>query len=174
MAAAVAALLAVGVSRAGQPRTADQRELTIAKQLACPVCDGESVAESQAASAVQIRGRIKELVDAGQLSDTEIAEVIDAAYQDDLALEPSGSGIDALAWALPAIVAVVAAAGLVAAFGRWRRAAVAGVSDADRDLVARALAGAPTDRSPDTAGRSPDMAGPSPDMAGDRAATHES
>ena len=157
MACAVAALLAVGVHRAGQPRTADQRELAIAKQLACPVCDGESVAESQAASAVQIRGRIKELVDAGQLSDTAIAETIDAAYQDDLALEPSGSGIDSLAWALPAVVAVIAAAGLVAAFGRWRRAAVAVPSDDDRDIVAQALADAkagltadvPTDREPD-------------------------
>ncbi len=142
MAGAVAALLAIGVNRAGQPRTADQRELAIAKQLACPVCDGENVAESQAASAVQIRGRIKELVDAGQLSDVEIAETIDAAYQDDLALEPSGSGIDALAWALPAIVAVVATAGLIAAFGRWRKAATSVVSDADRDIVARALADA--------------------------------
>ncbi len=148
MACAVAAMLAVGVSRAGQPRTADQRELAIAKQLACPVCDGESVAESQAASAVQIRGRIKDLVDAGQLSDTEIAETIDAAYQDDLALSPSGSGIDALAWALPAVVAVVAIAGLIAAFGRWRRAAVSLVSDSDRDIVARALADAATAQEP--------------------------
>lgn len=148
MACAVAALLAVGVSRAGQPRTADQRELAIAKQLACPVCDGESVAESQAASAVQIRGRIKDLVDAGQLSDVEIAETIDAAYQDDLALQPSGSGLDALVWALPAVVAVVAAAGLIAAFGRWRRAAASVVSDADRDLVAQALARDAPDREP--------------------------
>ncbi len=146
MACVVATLLGVGIARSGQPRTADQRELKIARSLACPVCDGESVAESQAPSAVQIRGRISELVAAGQLSDGEIARTIDAAYQDDLALAPSGSGVDALAWALPAAAAVLAAAGLAAAFGRWRRDGPVTVSEADRRLVAAALVEAGAER----------------------------
>lgn len=139
IAVVTAALLAVGVARAGEPRTADERELSIAKRLACPVCDGESVAESNADSARQIRGQVAELVAAGQLDDDAIVQRIDASYQDELALTPSGSGVDVLAWVLPAVAAALAGAGLATAFARWRRASVPTVSAADRELVAQAL-----------------------------------
>ena len=56
-------------------------------------------------------------------------------------LVPKASGVDALVWVLPVVVLVVSAAGLVVAFGRWRReAAAAGApTAADRELVALAL-----------------------------------
>ena len=139
----LAALLAVGIQRAGAPRTADERELAIYERLACPVCDGESVAESRAESAVQIREVVAELVVAGQLTDAQIVEQIDASYVEELELTPSRSGIDLLVWVLPAVVMVGAIAGLVAAFSRWRRMPRAeGPSDDDRRLVAAAMADA--------------------------------
>ena len=139
----LAALLAVGIQRAGQPRTADERELAIYERLACPVCDGESVVESRAEAAVQIREVVAGLVVAGQLTDDQIVEQIDASYVEELELTPSGSGIDLLVWVLPAVVMVGAIAGLVTAFARWRRApAASGPTDADRELVAAALADA--------------------------------
>jgi cytochrome c-type biogenesis protein CcmH len=137
----LATLLAVGAQRAGEPRTADERELAIHERLACPVCDGESVAESRAESAIQIRAVVAELVGEGRLTDDEIVEQIDAAYVQELELSPGGSGVDLLVWVLPAVAFVGAAAGLIAAFVRWHRApGAAPPSDADRQLVAAALA----------------------------------
>lgn len=136
----LAALFAVGVQRAGEPQTADEREQAIYERLACPVCDGESVAESRSASAVQIREVVEALVVEGQLTDDEIVTRIDAGYPEELELTPSRSGIDLIVWVLPAVAFVGAAAGLAAAFVRWRRTpAPGGPSEADRELVAAAL-----------------------------------
>lgn len=136
----LAGLLAVGVQRAGEPQTADERELAIFQRLACPVCDGESVAESRSASAVQIREVVEGLVVEGQLTDDEIVAQIDNSYLEELELIPSRSGVDLIVWVLPAVVFVGAVAGLMAAFLRWRREPqAAGPSDADRALVASAL-----------------------------------
>ncbi len=145
MAMIVAGLLAVGVSRAGEPRTADQRVQAIAKRLACPVCNGESVADSRATSANQIRTNIEALVAEGRLDDDAIVAEVDANYEDDLSLVPAGSGLDALAWILPVVAAVGGVGGLVAAFARWRRRPdPTGPSAADRELVEAALR-APSD-----------------------------
>ncbi|MGD9704228.1 MAG: cytochrome c-type biogenesis protein CcmH [Acidimicrobiia bacterium] len=144
----LAALLAIGVQRAGEPRTADERELAIYERIACPVCDGESVAESRAESAVQIREVVAQLVVDGQLTDDEIVSQIDASYVEELELTPSASGLDLLVWVLPAVVFVGAAAGLIAVFLRWRRApGGTGPSDEDRALVAAALAESETSAS---------------------------
>jgi cytochrome c-type biogenesis protein CcmH len=141
MAAALLALLTVGVRRANEPSTADERVQSIAKRVACPVCDGESVAESRASSAVQIRNEIEQLVIDGQLNDNDIVLSIDDRYPESLALLPSSSGIDLAIWMLPAFAGVGGAAGLVIAFARWRQQTVVvnGPSEADRRLVEAAL-----------------------------------
>jgi cytochrome c-type biogenesis protein CcmH len=137
----LAALLAIGVQRAGQPRTADEREQAIYERLACPVCDGESVVESRAESAVQIREVVARLVVEGQLTDDEIVTQIDASYVEELALTPGRSGLDLLVWVLPAIAFVGAVAGLIAVVLRWQRTPrAAAPNDEDRAIVAAALA----------------------------------
>ena len=131
----LAALLAIGVQRAGQPRTADEREQAIYERLACPVCDGESVVESRAESAVQIREVVAQLVVAGQLTDDEIVTQIDASYVEELALTPGRSGLDLLVWVLPAVAFVGAVAGLIAVFLRWQRTPrAAAPNDEDRAI----------------------------------------
>jgi cytochrome c-type biogenesis protein CcmH len=141
MAMVLAALLAIGIARASEPRTADERQLAIYERIACPVCDGESVAESRAESAVQIRAEVDRLVADGQLTDSEIVARIDGAYIEDLALTPSGSGIDLLVWVLPSVAIVGAVAGLYAAFSRWRRMpGTPAPSDEDVALVEAARA----------------------------------
>lgn len=142
MAMVVAALLAVGVQRAGAPRTADERVQSITSRLACPTCNGESVADSRAISAEQIRTNVEKLVVEGTLTDDQIVEQVDATYPDELTLLPSTSGFDALVWVLPAMAAVGGVASLVAVFLRWqRRAGAEGPTDQDRDLVDAALRG---------------------------------
>lgn len=143
----VVAFLAIGAQRASSPRTADERALAISKRIACPVCDGESVAESQASASMEIKDRIDTLVGDGQMTDDQIVRAIDDSYPEELALEPGRSGIEALAWVLPPLVAVAGAGGVMAAFGRWRSRGVQTADDADRALVERALAASPPDAS---------------------------
>ena len=98
----VVALLAVGVSRDNGPQTPDERIVALEKRLACPVCQGESVYESRNSASVQIRELIRQGVEEGQLSDQQIIDGIVTRYNGEELLVPTSSGVEALAWALPA------------------------------------------------------------------------
>jgi cytochrome c-type biogenesis protein CcmH len=137
----VASLFAVGISRDAAPQTQRERIDAISKRLACPTCDGESVFESRASSSENLRREIARLVGTGEFTDDEVVEAIDAAYTQDLTLTPDGTGLEALAWALPVVVAVVAVAGLSVAFVGWRRENERDATDDDRAIVASALSG---------------------------------
>ncbi len=134
-------LLTVGASRDGGPQTPQERAAAISKRLACPVCQGESVYESRNTASNAIRQAVKQEVADGRLSDDEIVQRIVVAYNGEELLVPTASGIEALAWALPATAFVFGVAGLTIAFRRWqdsaRRLGVA--TDEDYALVARAL-----------------------------------
>ena len=135
----VVAFLAIGAQRASAPRTADERVSSISKRIACPVCDGESVAESQASASMEIKDRIATLVSEGRFTDDEIVRSIDDSYPEELALEPGRRGVEALAWVLPPLVAVASVGGVLAAFSRWRSRSMQGADDAERALVEQAL-----------------------------------
>jgi cytochrome c-type biogenesis protein CcmH len=139
----VTGFLAVGAARSSGPQTTEDRIDDLARRVACPVCDGESVFESRNNASVGIRNAIAERVVEGRQSDGEILAYLERRYQGEILLVPRSSGIDALVWALPAAAFVCAAVGLAIAFGRWRREAArtAGPTEADRELVAAALAG---------------------------------
>jgi len=128
-------LLVVGIRRDGGPTTPEERIEAISQRLACPVCDGESVYESRGSASQAIRQEIARQVADGQRSDDEIVKAIDDNYEADLRLAPSASGIEALAWALPIAVTVVAVVGLGVVFARWRRASALTATDADRVIV---------------------------------------
>ena len=57
-----------------------------------------------------------------------------------LLLQPAGSGLGALVWALPVAALLLAAGGLALAFRRWRRDVPEAVTEDDRELVERARA----------------------------------
>jgi cytochrome c-type biogenesis protein CcmH len=134
----VVALMAVGLSGGGGTTTPEERVEAISKRIACPVCDGESVFESRNNSSANIRTEIRTQVEAGVASDDQIVTYIQDVFGGRVLLVPKSTGIDALAWALPVVVAVCAVAGLVVAFRRWRRAADVVPTDEDRALVAAA------------------------------------
>jgi|HigsolmetaAR206D_1030411.scaffolds.fasta_scaffold23659_1 cytochrome c-type biogenesis protein CcmH len=137
----VAGFLAVGATRDSGPSTPAERAASIEKRLACPTCDGESVYDSRSTAAENLRRQIRAYVDEGELTDEEIIGTIEQAFGARVLLVPRATGLDALAWALPAAALVCAAAGLTVTFRRWRReAALAqGPTDEDRELVAAAL-----------------------------------
>jgi cytochrome c-type biogenesis protein CcmH len=138
----VVGFLAVGASRDRGPSTPAERADAIARRVACPVCDGESVYESRNTASVNLRTAITEMVNEGRASDDEIVAVIERSYGGQVLLVPRASGFDALVWALPVAALVCAVAGLVVAFRRWRRedADARDPTDDERRLVAAALA----------------------------------
>jgi cytochrome c-type biogenesis protein CcmH len=137
----VVGFLAVGATRDGGPRTPDERVEAISKRVACPVCQGESVYESRHPTSENIKDAIQDRVAEGVLSDDEIIGSIVSSRGGQELLVPTASGVEALAWALPATAFVVGVAGLTLAFRRWRvnSAALGPATDDDFELVARAM-----------------------------------
>ena len=136
----VGGLLAVGAARDAGPRSPQERVEGISQRLACPICDGESVFESRNPDSQAIRIEVARQVDLGTVSDDQIINFIVERFGTKVLLVPRASGIDALVWALPVGALVCALVGLAVAFRRWKAAADTIPDDADRALVAAALA----------------------------------
>jgi cytochrome c-type biogenesis protein CcmH len=138
----VAAFLAVGATRSTGPESQEDRIDAISRRVACPICDGESVFESQNNASIAIRNQVGELVADNDLNDDQIIAFIEDRYGAQVLLVPKASGFDALVWVLPAVAFVCGVAALVVVFRRWKREAD-GMRDPtadDRALVEAALA----------------------------------
>ena len=115
----VVAALVVGTTDTGA-RTEEERIDAIASSVRCPTCRGQSVADSDAIAAENVRREIARRVGEGE-SDDDIRDALAARFGDGIILTPSRSGITGLVWVLPVAGAVIALAGLVFAFRRWKR-----------------------------------------------------
>jgi cytochrome c-type biogenesis protein CcmH/NrfF len=138
----MAALVIVSLGRAvfddGPPRTTEEQVEAIARTLKRPVCDSQSVADSDVAASRAIRAEIARLVEDGR-SPSEVREAIAASFGDEVQLIPPASGFAGLVWVLPVVALIVAIAGVSAAITRWRRSPRATPADEDRALVEQAL-----------------------------------
>ncbi len=141
---AALSLLTVASLDTGGVETDAERIQRLNESFACPVCSGESVAESNAAVSATIRQRIAEEVTNGS-SDVEIRDRLVAAYGVSVLLNPPAEGFAALIWILPVVVAVFAAMGAAVAFRRAGPRSRRDPTSEDRDLVeqARRLVDAP-------------------------------
>ena len=136
----VVPVLAVGATRDAGARSPEERVEEISKRLACPICDGESVYESQNSSSSAIRSEIRAQVTTSDVTDDEVIAYIVQNFGAQTQLVPSATGFDSLVWALPTAALVCAAVGLWFAFRRWRAAVDTVPDDDDRALVEGALA----------------------------------
>lgn len=115
----VVGALVVGTRPEGTTTDAE-RANRIAESVRCPACAGQSVANSDAIAAENVRNDIDRRIAAGE-SDDEIRAAIAAPYGDWILLNPPRSGVAGLVWVLPVFGLVVAAGALTFAFRRWRR-----------------------------------------------------
>ena len=138
LAVVVVTALSVAVFGSRSAPTAQDRVADIARTIKCPVCAGESVAESNVEASQLIRADIAERVQGGQ-TDDEIRSYYAASYGEAILLTPSASGVNALVWLLPVVALAVAIGFLVIVFRRWGREATVHATDADKALVAEAL-----------------------------------
>lgn len=118
-------------------RTPEDRVFAIAETTKCPTCRSQSVAESEAPIAKEIRADIARRVEAGD-TDAEIRSFLRSRFGEEVELRPSASGVTGLVWVIPVVAVVVAGAGLALVFWRWRRSGAIEATDADRELVAEA------------------------------------
>jgi cytochrome c-type biogenesis protein CcmH len=139
MAAVLGVALLVGVSLDRAPTSEGDRFRNLTRSIACPVCDGQSVANSDSDSAKGIRARIAQRIGEGA-SDAEIRDELAGEFGEHILLTPGRSGLSSLVWTLPVAALVVALAGLAVVFHRWRGGMSVHASDEDRALVARARA----------------------------------
>lgn len=119
----------------------DQRVFEIARELRCPVCVSESVADSSSRVAIEMRDLIQQQLEGGR-TEAEILAFFQNRYGDWILLEPPRRGIHLLVWLLPAVVLLVGAAGLGLFVRRWLKAGhdTPDVEAADLDRVREALA----------------------------------
>lgn len=110
------ALAAYGGTSSAQ--SLDQRTEEIASQLRCPVCQGETIAESQADIAVSIRALIRRDARAGQSSDRITAFLL--SRYPNISLEPSTSGIGSIAWLAPPLLLLGGSGLLLTLVADWR------------------------------------------------------
>ena len=111
--------LGFGLQPRGGPPSLDARVQHIAAQVRCPVCNGETVAESQAAPSVAIRNQIRTDVQRGETQAQILGSLVDS-YGPGILEKPQASGIGVLVWVLPVVAVVIGAAAMVLVVARWR------------------------------------------------------
>lgn len=128
--------VAVLVARSGPSRAPASRAARLENELACPVCTGESVADSNAPESRAIRVDVVRRIRAGQ-SDTEIRDAYVAIYGEHVLLTPSNGGLGVIAWGVPVIAIVLGAAGITFALRRSSRSPRLAATAADAEVVER-------------------------------------
>jgi cytochrome c-type biogenesis protein CcmH len=130
--------LAVGLLGDDGPRTTEERVTALSESVRCPTCRSQSVAESEAPIAREIRAEIGNRIESGE-SDDEIRDYLVSRYGQVILLTPPASGVAGLVWVIPVVAVVIAGVGLWLAFRRWREQPTVHASEADRELVEAAL-----------------------------------
>ena len=137
LALAAPAFAAVGDPAQQLPDPAqEERARGIGRELRCLVCQNQSIEDSDADLARDLRRIVREQVSAGR-SDAEVVEFVHERYGDFVLLRPRFTAATALLWATPAVALLVRSA-------RRRPvapSAPAGLTEAERARLARLESG---------------------------------
>jgi len=130
----------IGATRSGDARTNAERIDALAKEMRCLQCAGETVFESRASFAENVKSEIAKLVAAGR-TDDEVRATLVAEQGEQILMLPDAEGSNSLLWVLPIMVLVCGGAGLFLTFRRWaaESAMTPAPSDDDRAVVDAAL-----------------------------------
>lgn len=112
IAVAAVALLALTLTY----ETPDDRVERLGNSIKCPVCQGESIANSPATMATDMMALVSERVDQGLSDEAIISELLDS-YSGAVLLDPPLSGATLVLWVAP-LAALIVGVGIIA---WWRR-----------------------------------------------------
>jgi cytochrome c-type biogenesis protein CcmH len=131
-------LLVLGALIAGKGTTSNSvqaRTDRIASDIKCPTCQGLSVKQSSAGPAKAIYSEIQRQVTEGQ-SDANIRGYLVSRFGTEQLLRPEATGVSSVVWIAPVVFGIVALAGLLFAFARWRKNTTQPLNPEDEALVA--------------------------------------
>jgi len=115
----------------------DKRVMTLANELRCMVCQNQTLADSNAELAVDMRNRIREELQAGR-SEEEVVDLLVSRYGDFVLYRPPLKATTVLLWTGPFLLLVLGAWILVRRVRR-ERPAPAELTPAERERAARLL-----------------------------------
>lgn len=143
------ALVGAAFGQAGDPQSADARRASdLAAQLRCLVCQNQTISDSNADLAVDLRRQIDEQIRAGR-SDREIVDYMVQRYGDFVLYKPPFKATTALLWLGPAAFALLAIlAFMLTVRARRIRAAPRALTAAEHVEAERLLARTVDDRTP--------------------------
>jgi len=143
LAAAALPAFAKDAQPTDQDPVAAGRAVRLAEQLRCLVCQNQSIAESNAELAVDLRRQISEQIAAGR-SDGEIVDFMVQRYGDFVLYRPPFKAATLLLWLGPALLLLAGLWALARALRRRGRAPdERPLSEAERARAARLLGGEP-------------------------------
>jgi cytochrome c-type biogenesis protein CcmH len=135
-----AALAADAVPTDRDP-VADARAVKLTEKLRCLVCQNQTIADSNAELAQDLRRQVHEQIAAGK-TDAEIVDYMVARYGDFVLYQPPVKPTTVLLWAGPALLLLIGFFGLVRMLRARRTEADAPpLSPEDRERAERLLAG---------------------------------
>lgn len=107
------------------PRTNAERVHALAGDFACPVCQGQSLGESDVPVARTIRAAMRTMVDEGR-TDDQVRLMLVERFGEQVDYTPTGRGLTGLVWILPVVGGAVALVGVGAAVRRWSAGGTSG------------------------------------------------
>src|SRR6266852_5680219 len=108
--------------------TLEARARALSKELRCMVCQNQSIDDSDAPLARDLRILVRERLQAGD-NDRQVIDFLVARYGEFVLLKPRFSPHTALLWLGPAAILLVGAFGLFVAARRYRSAAGPGTAE---------------------------------------------
>jgi cytochrome c-type biogenesis protein CcmH len=117
--AVIAAIWSFMILTAARNETLDQRVHDVASQLKCPVCQGESVADSPSMISQQMRAVIHQQLQSGK-SEQEVIQYFVDRYGEQIVWSPPWQGFTLLAWLVPITLLLVGAFLLFTVLRTWR------------------------------------------------------
>jgi cytochrome c-type biogenesis protein CcmH len=131
-------------SKEAAPAAADpvleKRVMTLAEELRCLVCQNQTLADSNASLAEDLRNQIREKMRQGQ-SDKEVVDFLVERYGDFVLYRPPLKASTILLWFGPLLLLATGVAVLLRRVRRRRQADDTGMTDEDRRRAAELLAG---------------------------------
>jgi len=101
------AVMAVEPHETLSDRKLEERARDISKGLRCPVCQNESIDESSAEIAADLRVLVRERLVAGD-SNQEVVDFMVTRYGEFVLLKPSAFGVNILLWAITPLMLLIA------------------------------------------------------------------
>ncbi len=113
-------IAAITIACSSREASLEERAYALDRQLMCPVCDGQTVDQSNAQVSLDMKEVIREKLRAGETED-EILDYFSARYGDAVLASPPTSGFSVVVWIVPPAVLLLGVALLAVVMRRMKK-----------------------------------------------------